>query len=68
MLLMTLPRTEDAIQGEELNHWTWEENDNESYCGLDVTNEPWIPDSVPITCKRCIEIDMLCEMWEAQNA
>lgn len=61
----TLMMSEETKQEPDpkLVHWVWDDDPDESLCGIDLTGEPWIDDSIAVDCKKCEEVaDLLDEL------
>lgn len=46
-----------------MNHWVWDDDPDESLCGLDVNNQNWTEGK--IDCPNCLEIDAFMKVVEA---
>lgn len=48
-------------------HWVWDDDPDESCCGLDMTDHPFVDDeNLPVNCHNCIEAIKFVE-WIEEN-
>lgn len=51
----------------EHTHYVWEDDENESFCGLDLSNKRWAIVK-KVDCTKCLEIDRFLTIFKSFNS
>jgi hypothetical protein len=53
---LTMSKEVEEKSDPRIIHWVWEDDPDESCCGLDMTGRPFVDDEeLPVDCPNCIE-------------